>query len=1085
MRKALKSILLAFTTLIAGTVAYAQVTTSSLGGRITDQKGETVVGAAIIATHTPSGTVYGAVTNSDGSYRINGITPGGPYTVSVEMLGFRNAQYQNVYAPLGETVTIDATLEDESLSLDAAVFVADGRESNMNIKRSGAGTSVSLKTIEALPTTGRTLYDVMKLTPQAASTTNGLALGGGNYRSSYVTVDGAAFNNAFGIGSNLPTGGAPISLDAIEQMSVNLTPFDVRQSGFTGGAINAVTKSGTNEWHASVYNYFSNEQLTGDRIQDGTISLAKSLSNTTGFTIGGPIIKNKLFFFVNAEYAPETVPVTGVANPTASDTDWQVGASYDSNTRRPTEKFMEEVKKYLAEEYKYDPGAYQNYSVAAPDWKIMARLDWNINRDNRFNIRFSRTHNGVTSGASGSVSPLSNDKGNMYSSKNARNQNNALNFQSTRYDTAENFTSLAAELNSRLFEGNGANMFRFTWSHQNEVRSFYGDRFSSVDILNNNAVLTSFGQDPFTYGNLRDVQTLIGTDEFTYTLGKHNLLAGAQFEWNYTQNGYLQMGNGYYLFDSWDAFKNKETPKAFAITFPNNATLAQTFPSFTYMQASLYLQDEMNLSPYFKLTAGLRLEMPIYPVVPNNRNGQFDTLAESSKTFNGLHTDDMPAARINVSPRIGFNWDVLKNRSLVVRGGTGIYTGRLPFVWIVSVAGNSNMQQMQYFDGSNSDGIQFHTNVADAVQELKDKNLYALGSEPAPQTATILDKNLRMPSSWKSSLAIDGMLPGGIKASLEGIFNKDFNTTTVRTLGYTQDATGTTLPGEPAARDHWTSEGLKNTAGKDVTPVYMTNTPVNGYYYSVTASLQKEFNFGLSLMAAYTRSGSQTVGEGYGDQVTSARTNTYTVNGPNTPELGYSGFVSPNRLIGNISYRIQEGDKGTTTIGLFYEGYNYVYVGSYSYTRYSHIMSGRNGIVGNELIYIPTADELKNMPFSSDANRDAFEAYIAGNKYLSAHRGEYSKRGGFVAPFYSRVNFKIAQDINFRVANKMNTFQIALDVNNIGNLLNSNWGLVDQVSTDNVLAFKDNKYTFTAPTWGKFKGAVSTWNAMVTLRWFF
>lgn len=1085
MKSIFKTLLLAFTTVIASSVAYAQVTTSSLGGQVTDTKGESIVGAAVIATHTPSGTVYGAVTNSNGTYHINGLTPGGPYTVSVEILGYRSAQYQNVYAPLGETVTVDAALEDEALNLEAAVFIADGSNSNMNIKRSGAGTSVSLKTIEALPTTGRTMYDVMKLTPQASSTTNGLAMGGGNYRSSYVTVDGAAFNNAFGIGSNLPTGGSPISLDAIEQMSVNLTPFDVRQSGFTGGAINAVTKSGTNEWHASLYNYYSNEQLTGDRVGDSTLSLAKALNNTTGFTVGGPIIKNKLFFFVNAEFSPETVPVTGVASTKASAANPYIADTFDANTRRPTETFMNDVKDYLMQEYNYDPGQYQNYSVSAPDWKVMARLDWNINKDNRLNVRFSRTSNGVTSGASGSVSPFRNGNGNIYQSDAARNRDNALLFQSTRYDTKENFTSVAAELNSRLFNGNGNNMFRFTWSHQNEVRSFFGERFSTVDIMEDNKVLTTFGQDPFTFGNLRDVQTLIGTDEFTYNLGNHNLLAGVQFEWNNTQNGYLQMGNGYYLYDSWAAFKAKEAPKAFAITFPNNANLDQTYPSFQYMQASLYLQDEMNLSPYFKLTAGLRLEMPIYPTVPNNNNAEFATKADASKTFAGLRTDDMPKARLSVSPRLGFNWDVLKNRSLVVRGGTGIYTGRLPFVWIVSVAGNSNMQQIQYVDDTNSAGIGFHTNIKDAVQELKDKGLYEMGKEAAPQSATILDKNLRMPSSWKSSLAIDGVIPGGIKASLEGIFNKDLATTTVRTLGFTKDEVGTTNPGEPGTRDHWTSEGIKNSANKNIEPVYMTNSNVNGYYYSVTASLQKDFNFGLSLMAAYTHSGSESVGEGYGDQVTSARTNTYTIHGPNTPELGYSGFVAPHRVIANVSYRIKEGERGVTTIGLFYEGYNYCYVGNYSYSRYSHVMAGRNGITGYELIYIPTATELQNMPFASDANRDEFEAYIAGNKYLSAHRGQYSKRGGFAAPFYSRINFKIAQDINFRIASKVNTIQLALDVNNLGNLLNSNWGLVDQVDTDTVLKLQGGKYTFTAPKWSKYKGTASTWNAMVTLRWFF
>ena len=306
MKNIFKHLLLALTMLTAGTVAFAQVTTSSIGGRITAQDGG-VVGAAVVAVHQPTGSQYYALTDQNGNYRINGVTPGGPYTINVEMLGYRKVETQNIYAPLGETVVVDALLEDESLALDALVFVADGAESNMNINRSGAGTSVSQRTMQSLPSISRSMNDVMRLTPQAAVTSNGLAVGGGNYRSSYVTVDGAAFNNAFGIGGNLPAGGTPISLDALEQMSVNITPFDVRHSGFTGGAINAVTKSGTNEWHASVYDYYTSDKVRGYKVEGDDLNQTDMLNNTTGVTVGGPIIKNKLFFFVNAEYTADTV----------------------------------------------------------------------------------------------------------------------------------------------------------------------------------------------------------------------------------------------------------------------------------------------------------------------------------------------------------------------------------------------------------------------------------------------------------------------------------------------------------------------------------------------------------------------------------------------------------------------------------------------------------------------------------------------------------------------------------------------------------------------------------------------------------
>ena len=265
MRQTFKCFVAALVAMFAVVIASAQVTTSSIAGRVADSEG-VVVGAAVVATHVPSGTNYYSITDKNGAYRINAGTPGGPYSVKVEMLGYRPVESANLYAPLGETLSVNADLQVEALGLEAAVFTADGANSGMNINRAGVGTSISEKTMTSLPTVSRSMNDVMKLTPQASSTTNGLAIGGGNYRSSYVTVDGASFNNAFGIGSNLPAGGAPISLDALEQMSVNITPFDVRHSGFTGGAINAVTKSGSNEWHASVYNYYNSDALKGSKV---------------------------------------------------------------------------------------------------------------------------------------------------------------------------------------------------------------------------------------------------------------------------------------------------------------------------------------------------------------------------------------------------------------------------------------------------------------------------------------------------------------------------------------------------------------------------------------------------------------------------------------------------------------------------------------------------------------------------------------------------------------------------------------------------------------------------------------------------
>ncbi len=1101
MKQTIKSLLLSLAVMLFVVPVNAQVTTASIGGHVTDKDGA-VPGVAVIAVYQPTATAFYAVTDKNGNYRINNVTAGGPYTVSFQMLGYREVENKGIYAPLAETVVVDAALEDESIALDAAVFVADGIESNMNVRRSGAGTSVSQRTMNNMPTVSRSMNDIMKLTPQASTTSNGLAVGGGNYRSSYVTVDGAAFNNAFGIGSNLPAGGTPISLDAIEQMSVNITPFDVRQSGFTGGAINAVTKSGTNEFHASVYDYYTSDKVRGYKVEGDDLNRTDMLDNTVGFTIGGPIVKNKLFFFVNAEYTSDVVAGSNKVVSTATGSRVDPNFVPNSDVVRPTQEFMEEVLRELDTKYGYNPGRYQNYSLSTPDYKVMARLDWVINHNNRFNLRLSHTHTNNSNTPSNSVNPINP---NPYDRNNyGRTSTYAQYFESNRYFQEMNFTSVAAELNSRIFDGAAANLLRVTWSHQNEPRAFVGDNFPTVDILenyvDNKAVLTSFGPDPFTYGNLRDVHTVVATDELSFRAGINNFVAGLQYEYDLTKNGYMQGGLGYYVYDSWDDFLAGGKPSAFAITHSNRDDLKQVYPSFTYNQFSAYFQDEIDFSDYFKLTVGLRAELPIYPTIANNENKEFLELAEKSQSMKGMSTADMPKATVNLSPRIGFNWDVLQNRSLVVRGGSGLYTGRIPFVWIVSVAGNSNCMQAQYIDpdGTGANTPNFHANLNDILTDIyggafKAQDLYA------PTGATILDKNLKMPTTWKSSLAVDFDLPLGIKGSIEGIYNYDLNTVAALRLGYTE-GDGVQLPGEPEKRTSWTSEKLKNSMGSTVAPYYLTNVDnLHGSYYSVTARLAKDFANGLSMMAAYTRADSKSIQEGYGDQVSSLFSGgNYAKNGSNVPELGHSAFVSPNRVIANVSYRIKEGSHLATTLGVFYEGYNHCYVGTYSYTRYSYTFGVRSGKYVNDvtgvsgsqnLMYIPTDADLAKMTFKDEENKAAFKEFIENDSYLSAHRGEYSIRGAKVAPWQNRINLKLAQDFIVNVANKPTTLQLGVDLNNVANLINSNWGLTKQVSSENILeiskADETGVYTFNAPTIKSYRNLFNTWQMLFSARLFF
>jgi len=1110
----MKKLLTFFVAMIASITMMAQVTSSSISGKVTDNSRLPLAGATVVATHIPSGAQYYSVADANGNYRLLNIRPGGPYKVEYRMIGFLTIIQDGVTARLGETMILNVRMNEEAIGLEEVVVSAEAISSGMDSDRAGATTNISTQQINNLPTVSRSLNDVLALTPQAASNTSGLSIGGGNYRASYVTVDGAAFNNAFGIGQNLPSGGSPISLDALEAMTINVTPFDVRHSGFTGGAINAITKSGTNEWHASVYDYFTSNDQRGYKVGENELTNTFSVNNTTGISVGGPIMKDKLFFFVNAEYSVDNVPGSASIARTETTQDFGEDISYN----RPLASQMEDIKAFLAENFNgYDPGRYQGFSLSTPDYKLLARLDWNINNKNSLTVRFSNTHNYGSRNPSSSMSPLGgtntrftyNDVDYNFNRYTAGRQSAyALPFESARYYQEQNFLSAAAEWNYRISQ-RANNMFRVTWSHQDEPRSFVGDIFPTVDILSsegvtgsdNTAIFTTFGPDPFTYGNLRDVQTIVATDEFNYSTGIHGITGGLQYEWNRTKNGFMQGGAGWYIYNSWDDFvadvtEQSATPALYMITHPNNNSLTQEYPSFDYAQASAYVQDEMNLSEYFKVSAGLRLEMPMLTNPNNNYNADFAAVAAANpeSSFANKSTADLPKLNVNVSPRVGFNWDILKDRSLIFRGGTGIFTGRIPFVWIVSAMGNANVLQYQYIANNNTGNapIHFHQTVTEQLNELYGGS-FESAELAAPSAATILDKNLKMPSSWKSSLGLDAKLPGGIKATLEGVYSYNFNEVYASQLGYKEDGE-VLLDGEHEARTHWTSEGIKNMNNATMTGYYLHNEKdLRGYYYSVTGQLSKTFDFGLSLMAAYTHSEAKSLSDGSGDQI-SEFVNTYNKNGNNAPELGFSSYVAPNRIIGNVAFNIKD-QKGSTNIGLFYEGFNIGFLSSYSYSRLSYVMNSVSGTNANQLLYIPTDEDLNNMTFVSEENKSAYKTFIENDKYLSSHRGQYEQRNSIVAPWLNRFNLHIGREIYFKIGEKLNSLEVGADVHNIANLLNSAWGTYKILSTNVILNYSDvtdeqgnvtgHEYTFTEPTWNEYGNTYSTWSAAFSLRYKF
>ena len=1049
------------------TTAMAQITTSSVSGKIT-ANGEDVIGATIKAVHQPSGTVYRAVTNIDGRYSIQGMRPGGPYVLEVTYVGYKNKQVKGISLSLGQNTVLNETLSEDAAQLEDVVIVAD-RNNNMRTDRAGATTSINADQIEAVPTVSRSMNDLLKLTPQGANVGSGFSVGGGNYRQSYVTVDGAAFNNAFGIGGNLPGNGSPISLDALDQISVSSSPYDVRLSGFTGGAISAVTKSGTNQFKGTAYMYTTNSHLRGNKVSDYELNRLQSHSTTWGASFGGPIIKDKLFFFANGEYQSNiSAGPSGTARVNASD-EWSPSSG---TVHRPLQSDMDNMLSFLNKTYGYNPGRYQGYSLDTPSYKFLARIDWNINENNKLNFRFSKSHDKDSSAPSSSTTPFKDsviypggEDATGGKSQSGRTANAGLYFESARYYQEKNFTSFAAEWNSKW--GGVNNVLRATYSYQDEPRTYVGGLFPTVDILKNGSYYMGFGPDPFTEGNLRQVKTFVATDEATWSMGIQNFTAGLQFETNKATNGFGAASAGYYVFESMDDFMNGKAPRSYGVTFPMDGS-SQFQATMKYNQFSAYVQDQVNFSDRFRLTAGLRFELPIYPELENCYNKAFAALKYKDNAGNehSYSTDQLPDAPLTVSPRVGFNWDILGNHKLVLRGGTGYFVGRLPFVWLVSAVSNAGCGQYTYYYNTPSDKSanylmdKFYASRDEQVKVLQQQGL-AVNREDAaaPSSPTIIDKDLKMNATWKTSLALDAKLPYDVDFSLEGIYSREFNPATVINLSRYWD--GKTVKLAPGDERHYFSQSNKNN------PYMITNAGHKAYYYSITASLAKKFDFGLNLSASYTYSKAKSYGDGVGDQVSSAYyNNRYSVNGNNDMELGYGTYVAPNRLLISASYKKDYGKNFGSEVGLIYEGMNIGYADGYSCTRYTYQLT--SNVVGdygsNGLVYIPASREALNEwnfkdngSYTAEQQKDDFWAYINQDDYLKNHKGEYAERGGAVMPWHHQLDFKFNQNFYLNVAGQKNTLQFGVDIKNLANLLNNSWGLYKTVNNTKLLKYTAGK----------------------------
>lgn len=1038
MNYSLKHLLLAGIAMLAGTLAYAQVTTSSMNGRVTDEKGEPVVGAAVVATHEPSGTVYGAIVNQNGQYTINGMRAGGPYKVEVSSVGYNSLLFKDVTLQLAETYNLSATLKESTEFLEQVVVIGTAKSKFSN-ERTGAATNIDNSQIAALPTVSRSITDVTRLSPYGG---NGMSFAGADGRTANFTVDGANFNNNFGLSEKLPGGGSPISIDAIEEMQVVISPFDVRQTNFIGGGVNAITKSGTNTFKGTAYVYHKNENLRGDAIGGEQITGARAKDRTTtyGFTLGGPIVKNKLFFFVNYEY----VNTPTIANRWRGSEDGKEDANnYISRTKLSD---LQKVSDFVKDKYGYDTGSYTNFPADESNQKILARIDWNINDKNHLAVRYNYTLN------RGWNAPNKTSMDGGTRASGARTSQYSMSFANSMYAIDNSVHSVSLDLNSRITD-NLSNQFLATFSKLDDTRSTGSSEFPFIDILDGSGQnYMALGYELFSWNNAVHNTIANVRDDLTWYLGNHKVTGGLRYEYQMADNAYMRNGTGYYRYSSLDDFLNGAAPEIVNLTYGYNGE-KNPAARVRFSQASIYAQDEWSVRENFKLTYGVRFDGLFFnnkDVVTNNAILKLNYYPKA-KDFKETHIDTgkWPGAQLAISPRVGFNWDVFNNKSLKVRGGTGLFSGRLPLVFFTNMPTNSGSVQYQAQINAKNAAKKGFTMAEFAGGLVKDANgkvttnalyqkLLGLGypanyrpeDGTVPSSISAVDNKFKMPQVWKTSLAVDYAIPTSFpfSVSVEGIFNKTINGVMISDWSM-KDA------GSYAKFNGVDNRPIYPDSFRNGTSAFVLENTNKGYGYSASATVNMTPIPEVNIMAAYTHTASKEITSMPGSNAESAFTYVPTVAGPNYIDLHNAINVIPDRFIASVTHNDHCGNH----FSLIYETWR----GS---SNYSYMLS--NDMNGDgyayDAVYIPTDAQVKNgdFRFVSDDDRDRFMAFVHKDKYLSKHQGKYAEAYSVYSPWVHRVDFSYKHDFKVKAGKTTNILQLGFDIKNLLNLFNSNWGVM-------------------------------------------
>lgn len=1026
----------AFLVVMSAPLSAQGVTTSSIRAVVRSEDGAPLSGARLTALHEPSGTSYSGTARADGRVTIPGMRVGGPYRVTATAIGFEPTSHEGVYLSLGIASDLSFALRATAVTLAEITAVAQGGA--FSSTRTGASTQIGQELLSVMPTISRSITDLTRLTPQAS----GSSFAGQDNRMNNIMIDGAYFNNSFGL-RNAPgvtTGVAPIPLDAIEQMQVNIAPYDVRQGNFVGAGINAVTKSGTNEFSGSLYYQFRNDGFVGKKAGDADFDPGEFSYKQIGARLGGPIIKNKLFFFASYEKDDLSQPGTTFRANTGGET---VGGGIT----RVLESDLQQLSTFLRDNFGYETGPYAGYSNKTPSTRFLGRLDFNASERSKFSLRYNLLNSVTDNLVSNSTS---------LGLGNRRTNQNAMSYENSGYGQLENIRSVVGEWNASI-GANMANNLIVGYTSHDESRE-QAALFPAVDIRKDGLTYINFGTDPFTPNNQLRYKSYQFQNNFTIFGNRHDLTFGVSAEQYKAMNVFFPGSQSVYGYNSLEDFyedangylanPNRTTSpvtlQSFQVRWANVPGMVEPEQPTEVFYAGVYGQDEWRATDNLTITAGLRVDIPKW-----KETGLFneDVPALDFRDENGttVHysTEALPGAKLHLSPRLGFNWDVGGNRATQVRGGTGVFTGRPAYVWISNQIGANGM--LTGLEDRRTGGITdrpFNPNM-DTYKPA------SVNGDPASAyELAFTDLNFKFPQVWRTNLAVDHRI-GDWTATAEFMYNKDVNGIYYINANLAEPNSAYSGPDQ---RPRWTSSGASRINPNIQNAIVMKNQNV-GKSWNVAASLERPLGSGFFAKAAYSYGESKnTVDPGsiaFGSWSSNAHPGD-----PNNPGVGFS-FNSPgSRFFTALSYKKDWGGVfGATSVSLFFEGFT---PGNASYI---FAADANNDGGTNDLIYVPRdQSEMRFQEYSSggvtytaDQQAAAWDAYIEQDKYLSTRRGEYAERNAVFLPMTWRADLSISQDLAVMAGGRPNRLQVRLDILNFTNLLNSNWGVGQRMVSNSPL----------------------------------